>query len=119
MAFKILTVDFLSEDAPKKFVKSLRETGFAVLKNHPISSELLNKVYKNWEDFFNSKVKHNYPFHKEKQDGYFPFQSENARGYSAKDLKEFYHIYPWGRYPLEINDKTKLFYERFIAKDEI
>ena len=111
MAFKILTVDFLSEDAPKKFVKSLRETGFAVLKNHPLCPELLSEVYANWEDFFNSKAKHDYLFHKVKQDGYFPFQSENARGYSDKDLKEFYHIYPWGRYPLEINNKTKLFYE--------
>jgi isopenicillin N synthase-like dioxygenase len=111
MSFKVLTIDFLSEDAPKKFVRSLRDSGFAVLKNHPISGDLLKEVYKNWKDFFNSKEKHSYPFHEDKQDGYFPFQSENARGYKHKDLKEFYHIYPWGRYPLEINDKTKLFYE--------
>ena len=111
MAFKILTVDFLSEDAPKRFVKSLRETGFAILKNHPISPKILTDVYENWKDFFNSAEKHNYLFDKEKQDGYFPFESENAKGYNDKDLKEFYHIYPWGRYPLKINDKTKLFYE--------
>ena len=51
MSFKILTVDFLSEDAPKKFVRSLRDSGFAVLKNHPISGDLLKEVYKNWKDF--------------------------------------------------------------------
>ena len=68
--------------------------------------------------FFNSKKKHNYPFHKDKQDGYFPFQSENASGYDKKDLKEFYHIYPWGRYPLEINEKTKLFYELMLNLGE-
>ena len=111
MAFRILTVDFLSEDAPKQLVRSLKDTGFAVIKNHPISSELLDEVYKNWKDFFNSKKKHSYLFHKKKQDGYFPFQSENAPGYDNKDLKEFYHIYPWGRYPIEINHKTQLFYE--------
>ncbi len=43
MAFKILTVDFLSENAPKNFVRSLKDTGFAIIKNHPISKSLLNK----------------------------------------------------------------------------
>ena len=34
-------------------------------------------------------------------------QSENAKGYNTKDLKEFYHIYlPWGRIPNEINENT-------------
>ena len=111
MAFTVLSVDFLSEDAPKIFVKSLKNTGFAIIRNHPIPGELLKGVYKDWENFFSSKRKHNYPFHKEKQDGYFPFQSEHASGYDKKDLKEFYHIYPWGRFPIEINDETKLFYE--------
>ena len=111
MAFKILTVDFLSEDAPKNFVRSLKETGFAIIKNHPISESLLNKVYADWTTFFNSKKKHDYIFHKEKQDGYFPYKSENAKGYNAKDLKEFFHIYPWGRYPYDMDNDTLEFYE--------
>ena len=106
MAFNVLTIDFLSEDAPKKLVKSLKNTGFAILKNHPIPIELLNEVYSDWEIFFNSNKKHNYPFHKDKQDGYFPFQSENASGYDKKDLKEFYHIYQWGRMPESIGPAT-------------
>ena len=118
MAFNVLTIDFLSEDAPKKLVKSLKNTGFAILKNHPIPLDLLNEVYCDWEIFFNSNKKHNYPFHKDKQDGYFPFQSENASGYDKKDLKEFFHIYPWGRYPLEINEQTKLFYDLMLSLGE-
>ncbi len=46
-----------------------------------------------------------------KQDGYFPFKSENAKNYQAKDLKEFYHIYPWGRYPSQLSDETKSLYK--------
>ena len=111
MAFKILTVDFLSEDAPKHFVRSLKNTGFAIVKNHPISKSLLDKVYSDWTNFFNSNKKHDYIFHKEKQDGYFPYQSENAKGYQSKDLKEFFHIYPWGRYPMAMDDDTLEFYE--------
>ena len=114
MAFKIKTVDFLREDAPKQFVASLRNTGFAILDNHPIDKNLIKEVYREWKKFFNSSAKHDYLFHKEKQDGYFPFQSENAKGYNNKDLKEFYHIYPWGRYPKEVTDKTKLFYDYIL-----
>tara|TARA_Y100000588_G_C13985626_1_gene809209 strand:+ start:79 stop:924 length:846 start_codon:yes stop_codon:yes gene_type:complete len=111
MSFKILKVDFLSENAPKNLVRSLKDTGFAIIKNHPISPDLLKDVYSDWTGFFDSKKKHDYIFHKEKQDGYFPYKSENAKGYNLKDLKEFFHIYPWGRYPSEIGDKTQLFYE--------
>ena len=111
MAFKILTVDFLSENAPKNFVRSLKDTGFAIIRNHPISKPLLKEVYSDWTLFFNSKNKEDYIFHKEKQDGYFPYQSENAKGYQSKDLKEFFHIYPWGRYPITINNDTLDFYE--------
>ena len=111
MGFKILKVDFLSENAPKDFVRSLKDTGFAIIKNHPLSPDLLKEVYSNWMDFFNSTKKHDYMFHKENQDGYFPFKSENAKGYENKDLKEFFHIYPWGRYPAEIGDSTLHFYE--------
>ena len=111
MAFKILTVDFLSENAPKNFVRSLKDTGFAIIKNHPISKSLLKRVYSDWTDFFNSKNKQDYLFHKKNQDGYFPYKSENAKGYQSKDLKEFFHIYPWGRYPHTIGDDTLEFYE--------
>ena len=54
-----------------------------------------------------------YLFHKVKQDGYFPFMSENAKGSKIKDLKEFYHIYDWGRYPTEISDKTSILIKEF------
>ena len=118
MAFKIKTVDYLKDDAPNQFVSSLKSTGFAVLKNHPIDNDLVKEVYSDWENFFNSSAKNNYLFDKEKQDGYFPFKSENAKGHDKKDLKEFYHIYPWGRYPIEINEQTKLFYELMLSLGE-
>jgi len=95
-----LTTDYNDSSFNKKFVKSLHHTGFAVIKNHPISSTLINKVYSDWDLFFKSNEKHGYIFDYEKQDGYFPFRSENAYNKEEKDLKEFFHIYPsWGRYP--------------------
>ena len=118
MAFKIKTVDYLKDDAPNQFVSSLKNTGFAVLKNHPIDNDLVKEVYSDWENFFDSSAKNNYLFHKEKQDGYFPFKSENAKGHDKKDLKEFYHIYPWGRYPVEIGDSTQLLYDFLLQIGE-
>jgi|TARA_Y100000994_G_scaffold33449_1_gene23687 isopenicillin N synthase-like dioxygenase len=103
---EILTIDYQSSNLGSSLTKSLKNTGFAVIKNHPISKILISSIYDEWKSFFNSNAKHNYLFHKVKQDGYFPYLSENAKGSQAKDLKEFYHIYDWGRYPSEISDKT-------------
>ena len=105
--FNVKTINYKSSDAPYDFVKSLKYTGFAVLRNHGLDDDLINSVYSEWASFFNSDKKFNYLFDIKKQDGYFPIKSENAKGYSSKDLKEFYHIYlPRGRIPKEISDKT-------------
>ena len=85
----ILQIDFSLKNAKHDFVKSLSETGFAVIKNHDISKDLISKVYGDWKMFFSSKDKNKYLFDYEKQDGYFPYKSENAEGYKTKDLKEF------------------------------
>ncbi|MBS30218.1 MAG: 2OG-Fe(II) oxygenase [Candidatus Marinimicrobia bacterium] len=109
MLNKIKTVDFQSKKAPEEFVNSLVKTGFAVVKNHSIDFNLINKVYDIWDDFFKSDDKFNYLFDLEKQDGYFPIKSENAKGCSLKDIKEFYHIYlPWGRIPPGLSKDTLL-----------
>ncbi len=111
---EILTIDFKSENAPKDFVKSLSSSGFAVIKNHGLDSDLISKTYSDWKLFFESKAKHDYLFDLEKQDGYFPFKSENAQGYKTKDLKEFFHIYRWGRYPKGISGATKKIHQSLL-----
>ncbi len=107
----IQVIDYQSAEAPVEFTRSLKETGFAAIQNHPIDMDLVNDVYQEWENFFQSDYKHNYKFHPEKQDGYFPFGIEHAKDYSQKDLKEFYHIYPWGRYPKELSTGTRELYK--------
>lgn len=54
---KLETVDYLADDAAQQFVASLRETGFGVLKNHPIPQELVESIYKNWHEFFCTEEK--------------------------------------------------------------
>jgi len=110
----VRSVDLRLADASEQFVKSLQFTGFAVLHHHPIDMELVNEVYSNWMNFFNSPQKQDYLFHSIKQDGYFPFKSENAKGSDEKDLKEFFHIYPWGRCPESLEEKTRLLYSQLV-----
>lgn len=105
-------VDYTIEDAPQRFVQSLKETGFAILVNHPIQQALVNSIYQNWQDFFNSSEKYDFAFDTEKQDGYFsPVISETAKNHTKKDIKEFYHVYPWGRIPTSLKEEILNYYQ--------
>ena len=111
MSLDILTINYNDSDADRLFEKSLKNTGFAVIKDHPIDKDLIGEVYKEWENYFSSESKNDYMFDEVKQDGYFPYLTENAKGSTAKDLKEFYHIYEWGRKPHMIGPKTMYLYK--------
>ena len=107
-------VNYKDANAPSEFTRSLKHTGFSVLTDHPIDKDLIDTVYKEWADFFNSESKNKYLFNKLDQDGYFPFQTENAKGQALKDLKEFYHIYLWGKYPKEISSATRILFDQLL-----
>jgi isopenicillin N synthase-like dioxygenase len=103
---QVAVIDYRDADADTQFVRSLRETGFAVFVNHPISTDLVETVYQEWYDFFHLDAKHAYRFG-EKQDGYYPPSiAETAKGAEKRDLKEFFHVYDWGRYPAEVSDNA-------------
>ena len=107
----IQPVDYRDPDAARKFTESLHQTGFGVLTNHPLSQHLLNTIYQEWYEFFQTDAKNKYTFDAEKMDGYFsPKVSETAKGFSKRDLKEFYHIYPWGRVPSEVSNAAVEYY---------
>jgi len=113
---KVQVVDYLAADAPEKFVQSLRETGFGVLINHPIKQEMVESIYNNWYDFFISDEKEAFAYDPKTQDGYFaPEISETAKGHTKKDIKEYYHIYPWGRIPTSLKDEIMEYYN--LASD--
>ena len=107
-------VNYKDETAPREFTRSLRQTGFSVLTDHPIDMSLIETVYSEWADFFSSDNKNKYPYDPVRQDGFFPFKTENAKGQSLKDLKGFFHIYSWGRYPEELSNKTLDLYAQLL-----
>lgn len=91
---KVLSVRYSDPKAPELFARSIRETGFAVITEHPIPLGLIADTYADWASFFASGEKHEHTFDPAVQAGYFPFKTEKAKGYSIFDLKEFYHYYP-------------------------
>lgn len=108
---QIQVVDFQDKNAPADFTKSLRETGFGVIANHPIDFSKVTEAYREWEAFFKKDDKFKYEFAEETQDGYFPFLAESAKGQEVADLKEFFHVYPWGQYPESVSVLTKELYD--------
>ncbi|WP_122033149.1 isopenicillin N synthase family oxygenase [Aliivibrio sp. EL58] len=109
---KLEAIDYTAENAAELFVKSLRETGFGVLKNHPIQQELVQSIYDNWYEFFNSEEKENFQFNVETQDGFFPASvSEVAKGHTKKDIKEYYHYYPTGQCPEQLKAQIQEYYD--------
>ncbi|WP_428506122.1 isopenicillin N synthase family dioxygenase [Roseateles sp.] len=108
---QVRVVDYQAADAAEAFTRSLHETGFGVLVNHPIQQTLVEKIYADWLAFFNTEEKHQFAFSKEKQDGYFSTEiSETAKGASQKDIKEYFHIYPWGRVPASLKADADTYY---------
>ncbi|MDD3771930.1 MAG: 2-oxoglutarate and iron-dependent oxygenase domain-containing protein, partial [Weeksellaceae bacterium] len=116
--------DFLSADTERKqkFVneigKAYEEIGFVALKNHFLSSELVENLYANVKSFFSLPTET-----KEKyivpgiggQRGYTSFGKEHAKGRTEGDLKEFWHF---GQY-VEENQKDKYNYPENIEVTEI
>ncbi|MET4635451.1 isopenicillin N synthase family dioxygenase [Kaistia defluvii] len=107
----VAAVSYKDPAAPALFTDSLHRTGFGVVRDHPIPQALVEEVYAEWLDFFNGDAKHAYAFDKAKHDGFFSSAvSETAKGNTKRDLKEFFHVFPWGRYPAEVSDAARRYY---------
>jgi isopenicillin N synthase-like dioxygenase len=109
---KLNTIDYLAPDSAERFVESLQQTGFGVLSNHPIQKQLVEDIYQEWYNFFQSEQKHDFLFTPETHDGFFPASiSETAKGNNVKDIKEYYHVYPRGRIPESLKANILTYYE--------
>ena len=112
--FEILAIGLDEVDAPAKFAKSFRETGFAIIKDHNISSDEIDRMYGVWTDFFASDEGPNFAVKPGESAGYFGYKSENAKGSVNKDLKEFFHAYQNKTLPNITEKETREFQEKLI-----
>ncbi len=108
----VAVVDYRASDAPARFTESLRSTGFAVIVNHPINYELVQRLHNEWLAFFKSERKWEFLPGEHDQDGYRPLEeSETALGAQFRDIKEYFHWYPWGRQPLDVSASAAAVYQ--------
>lgn len=93
--------DFLSGDPARKskFVEALgaaySDIGFVALKNHLLSEELVQHLYKEVQAFFSLDEAKKRAYEIEGlagQRGYVSFGKEHAKDSNAGDLKEFWHF---------------------------
>lgn len=104
-------VDYNATDAAEKFSASLRLTGFGVLKNHPLPEKTVQDIYTGWQSFFDSDFKHEFKFNADKYDGFFSTElAESAKGHQLRDLKEYFHFYPWGQCPDQLKEELEKYY---------
>lgn len=116
--FAVLAVSPKDPDAAEKFAKSLRETGFAVIKDHDIDMSEIEAMYDVWSKYFADDAKAGDATEMGNPSGYFGFRSENAKGNAAKDLKEFYHVYQKDGLPEGVDAVTRNFHARMIELGE-
>src|SRR4029077_16267985 len=82
-----------------ELLKGLQRYGFVILRDHPVSTSLLDTAYRLSAELFaqEESVKHRYVGGPR---GYAPFQTERAKGHSVPDLKEFWQIGPEREQPV-------------------
>lgn len=104
----VAVVDYTAADAPQRFTESLRQTGFAVLVNHPLPWSLVEQIYSEWAALFDSPHVAQYATGSAGHVGWFaPTRSETAKGSTVADLKEFFHVYDWSVYPSEVSEAAQ------------
>lgn len=98
-ADKIASVSLTEADADRdafaqKLGRSFEEYGFAVLADHGIPQELIERAEQKAREFFAlpEEVKRRYALGQGGARGYTPFGIETAKGAKAHDLKEFWHV---------------------------
>lgn len=93
--------DFTSKDPQRKekFVNEIgrayEEIGFVSLKNHFLSDDLVDELYKEVKSFFDLSLEEKEKYEIEGlggQRGYISFGKEHAKGKKEGDLKEFWHF---------------------------
>jgi len=88
-----------NQERRKKFYKTLgkgfEEYGFVAIKNHGLTNEITEELYKQVQLFFNLNLEIKKQYERPElngQRGYISFGRETAKGFKKHDLKEFWHF---------------------------
>jgi isopenicillin N synthase-like dioxygenase len=108
----VATVDYTALNAANAFARSMRETGFAIVVNHPVPAVSIQAIGREWTEFFATERKHAYLHAPGEQAGFFPADPDATSGPVRRDRKEFFHVRPGGPYPVEVPDTALRYFEQ-------
>ena len=107
---------------------SFNQTGFAIIKNHGLTTETTKSLYKTMISFFDlddeKKIKYYFP-ELYGQRGYVIKGQEHAKGSSKGDLKEYFHIgnpvisSPKNVWPVEVDNFEQVGSNAFLTLENI
>jgi isopenicillin N synthase-like dioxygenase len=94
-------VDLNLATCGEDFVSALHNFGFAIIRNHGISADLLSKVYDGWAKYFQNPDRFQDVYdavtqnrYYSTQSGYYPFESVDHKGGQVKRSVEYFHAFP-------------------------
>jgi isopenicillin N synthase-like dioxygenase len=128
-----------STEARDAFIEDLfsgfKYYGFVILKDHPVSVDLLDQAYKQAEELFRlpAEIKNSYISQVGgNQRGYTPFGKEHAKNSPVHDLKEFWHVgrvlptghkyekeYPENIWPKQLSGFRETMTSLYLALDTV
>ena len=109
-------ISFTAPDFPDQFVDSLRCYGFASVIDHPIDSERVRRIYRDWREFFAADEINIFEMDPTNQDGFFSLErAEHAKGFLDRDHKEYFQFYPWGRCPSNLRRDLAIHFQTTVA----
>ena len=105
---KVAICDLQSENFQEVLLKSLVNTGFAVLTHHVVDFELIKKNQQEWRKFFKREQVYKNLFinGNDSNMGYKGMGTETAVGAKVADIKEFFHYKPTEEIPEALEDVT-------------
>lgn len=99
-----------------QLLSSLQQFGFAVVVDHPLTLQRVQRIYRDWHIFFSQDGAQAYAMSSSEQDGYFSVgEAEHAKGYLQRDYKEYFQFYPWGRCPESLRDDLCAYFDEAVA----
>lgn len=106
--------DLNKSDFNQQFIKSVINTGFAVITNHGIDHGLIKEIQMQWRLFFlsNQENKENFINVENPNLGYHGYKKEQAVGAVVPDLKEFFHWMPNSKIPDGLSGITQSLYSQ-------
>ena len=109
-------IDIGQHRAPAQaVVRSLEDSGFALVQGHAVTLEQLEQLYASWEQFFLSPERFDYRVDVASQNGYFSSaDAETAKGYAQPDLKEYFQYHPGAELPAPLRDMTLTYFNQLL-----